>query len=214
MTLVGSCRDSRLSLCCGSSLSNCCIPLSCITVRGRLSGCADRVGLGFLCVHLCICVQAEVWLSSRLEDHPQIWLIPQGTWRKGRVQICMKEPRMKNKRQEQEGNIFSCVACVSVGSPLLKCLSRLSKLLLLGIWLNCVPYNTFPQGGRGKTCTWCVSNILQLFSCKVIHLRKLPKHHLSQHRTYFIVLYEGSVELQQQHSSYSLKLTVSPFDIV
>lgn len=222
MTLVrGSCRDSGSSHCCGSSLSNCCIPLSCIAMHGRLAGCADSTGLGLLCVcvRLHVCVHAGVWQSSRFEDHPKIWRVPQGTLRKGLVQICMKEPILKNKRQEQEENIFSGASCVSAGSPLLKCLARLSKLFLQGIWTNRVPYNTFPQRiGGGKTLiwdfTWCVSNILQLFSRKVFHLRKLYKHHPSQHRTWFIVLYEVSAELQETHSSYSLKLTGSPFDIV
>lgn len=212
MTLVGSCRDSGSWLCCGSSLSNCCIPLSCIAAHGRLAGCADRVGLELLCVYLCICVYARVWQSSRFEDHPKIWRIPQGTRRKGLVLICMKEPRLKTKRR----NIFSCVARVSVGSPLLTCLSRLSKLWLQGIWMNCVPYNTFPQGaGGGKTLIWGFQSLLgvsvktlQLFCCKVIHLPILHKHHLSQHRPQFIVLYEAPIELQETYSSYSLKWTI------
>ncbi len=42
-----------------------------------------------------------------------------------------------------------------VGSPLLKCLSWISKLLLLGIWMNCVSYRTLPQGARwGKILIW------------------------------------------------------------
>jgi len=68
-----------------------------------------------------------MWQISRFEDHLKIWCIPQGTRRKGLVLICMTELRLKNKSMEQEGNIFSCVARVSVGSPLLKFLFQLSK---------------------------------------------------------------------------------------
>lgn len=66
---------------------------------------------------------------------------------------------------------------------------------------------------RFSAFTWCVCNTLQLFCCEVIHLPTLHKHHLSQHRTQFIVLYEVSVDLQETHS-YSLKLTIFSFDIV
>lgn len=191
MTLAGSCRDSGSSLRCGSYLSNHCITLSCIAAHGRLAGCADNVGLGSTSVYLRICLHAGAWQSSRFEDHPEIWRIPRGARRKGLAQICMKEPRLKNKRQEQEGNIFSCAACVSVGSPLLKCLSRLFKAFATGNLNELCALQHLPTGSRRRkntdlrfsACTWCASNILQFFSRKVIHPRKLHKHHLSQHRT-------------------------------
>ena len=55
MTLVGSGRHSGSSLRSGSTSSNCCIRLSCIAVKGWLSGHTDRNGLGLLCISANVC---------------------------------------------------------------------------------------------------------------------------------------------------------------
>lgn len=112
--------------------------------------------------------------------------------RKGLAQICIKEPTLKNKRQEQEGNIFSCVASVSIGRPLLV-VFLLSKLLLQGIWTNSVP----SRGEHGEEKHW--SEILpgvRVTSCSSVPVRshpppfrKLHKHHLSQHRVVYSIMW-------------------------
>lgn len=106
-----------------------------------------------MCVSLHICVHARVWQSSKLEDHPQICYIPQGNSRKGLVQICMKEPRLKNKRQEQEGDIFSRAACVSVRSPLLKCLFSTFKAFATGNLNELCALQHVPTESRGRKNT-------------------------------------------------------------
>lgn len=190
MTLVGSCRDSGWALCCASSLSNCYIPLSCIAVHGRLARCSDSIGLG-LCVWVCF-VCAGVWQPSRFEDHLEIWRIPQGTLTKRScTNVHEAAQAEKQKAGTREEHILLCCLCIywqaHAGMPF-----EIQSFLLQGIWKNGVPYNTFPQrAGGGKTLiwgfTWCVSNILQLFSRKVFFFSpifiKHHNHHLFQHRT-------------------------------
>lgn len=72
--------------------------------------------------------------------------------RKGLAQICIKEPKLKNKRQEQEGNIFSCVASVSIGRPLLGCLSTFTAFATGNLNEQCVLQH-LPEENMGRKNT-------------------------------------------------------------
>lgn len=146
-------------------------------MRGRLVGCTDRVTLGLLCV--CVCVFVCVWQPSTFEDHPKIWCIPQGT----RQKRCCTKYAGENKNLEQEGTyspVLPCV-CLSASNPFLKSLCRLSKFLPWGIWINCVPYNTFPQAGV-KTQIWSFQRVpgfvtsCSFFSVNLIKLHLITSH--------------------------------------
>lgn len=75
----------------------------------------------FACTFLCV---QERGYHPDLKITSKCGAFHRDSRHKGLAQICMKEPRQeKNKRQEQEANIFSCVVCVSIGRSLLEFLS-------------------------------------------------------------------------------------------
>lgn len=204
MTLVSSCRDSGLRLCCGSSLSNCCIPLSCIAVHGRLAGCTDRVGLGLLCVYLvCVCKSVaviQIWRSPRNMAHST------GNLTKRSRTNLHEGAKAENKKEE---HILLCCSCICWRSLAEMPVSTL-KAFATGNLNELCALQHFPTGCRRRkntdlrflAFTWCVNNTPQLFCWELIHLPTLHRHHLSQHRAQFIVLCEASVDLQGTHLSY------------
>lgn len=106
-----------------------------------------------VCVSGCFCTCGVAWQSSRFEDHPKICCIPQGSWWKGPCTNMQGARTEKQNEGTRGGNIFSCVACVSAGSPLLKSLSPLPKLSLQGIWMNLCALQHLPTGSRRRKNT-------------------------------------------------------------
>lgn len=155
MTVAGSGWNAGSPLCWGSSLSKHCIPLSCAAAHGWLTGCSDSTGLRILCV----CVRArfrvhrsvatiQIWRSPRNVAHstgiPDIKVLHKFAWR--------SQGRRKNKRQEQEANIFSRVVCVSTGRSLLEFLSSFKAFAAGNLNEECAsPHLLAESRGRKRT---------------------------------------------------------------
>lgn len=189
MTLLCSCRDSGSSLCCGSSLSNRCILLSCIAVHGRLAGCSDSIGLGLLCVYVRVFVCAGVWQLSRFEDHLEIWCIPRGTLTKrSRTNLHEGAKAAKQKVGTRGEHILLCCLCIYwqalAGMPFdfqSFCYREFEWTVCL-ITPSCrehVEEKHWSEVLPGVWVTSCSSFPARFFPS----FRKLHKHHLSQHRT-------------------------------
>lgn len=176
-------------------LTNCRIILSCITVHCRLAGRTNSIGLESYIpkIHVCVSVRLcargsvaviQIWRSCRNMSHSTGNL----TERSGpNLHDGARAEKQKAGTRAKHILLWCLRICrqslAEMPFSTFKAFARRESE-----WTR-VSYNTFPRGAGGKplsrgffSSTWWVSNILQLFSYKVIHL---PKNHtsISSHTT-------------------------------